>query len=64
MDGANPSFIRVLKEDRVDDEDTNYEQQISLYKKNYTSVYDLQFLQQQNMFVVPRQRSVAPSQKK
>lgn len=43
MDGANPSFIRALK-DRVDDEDTNYEQQISLYKKNYPSVYDLQFL--------------------
>ena len=51
MDGANPSFIRALK-DRVDDEDTNYEQQISFYKKNYPSVYDLQFLQQ-NMFVIP-----------
>ena len=49
MDGANPSFIRALK-DRVD-EDTNYEQQISFYKKNYPSLYDLQFLQQ-NMFVI------------
>ena len=50
VDGANPSFIRVLK-DRVD-EITNYKQQISFYKKSYTSVYDLQFLQQ-NMFVIP-----------
>ena len=48
MDGVNPSFIRALK-DTVDDEDTNYEQQISFYKKNYPSVYDLQLLQQ-NMF--------------
>ncbi|MGA8913494.1 MAG: hypothetical protein WB443_11615, partial [Nitrososphaeraceae archaeon] len=51
MDGVNPSFIRALK-DTVDDEDTNYEQQISFYKKNYPSVYDLQLLQQ-NMFVIP-----------
>ena len=43
MDGANPSFIRELK-DRVD-EDTNYEKQISFYKKNYPSLYYLQFLQ-------------------
>ncbi|MGH9912886.1 MAG: hypothetical protein ACRD8Z_01420 [Nitrososphaeraceae archaeon] len=50
VDGANPSFIRALKE-RVD-EDTNYEQQISFYTKSYPSVYDLQFLQQ-NMFVIP-----------
>ena len=42
MDGANPSFIRALK-GRVD-EDTNYENQISFYKKNYPSLYDLQFL--------------------
>jgi len=49
-DGANPSFIRALK-DRVD-EDTNYEQQITYYKHNYPSVYDLEFLQQ-NMFVIP-----------
>ena len=39
VDGANPSFIRALK-DRVD-EDTNYEQQILFYKKAYPSVYDL-----------------------
>ena len=44
MDGANHSFIRELK-DRVD-EDTNYEQQTLFYKKNYPSLYDLQFLQQ------------------
>ena len=44
MDGANPSFIRALK-------DTNYEKQISFHKKNYPSVYDLQFLQQ-TMFVI------------
>jgi hypothetical protein len=50
VDGANPSFIRALKE-RLD-EDTNYEQQISFYKHNYPSVYELQFLQQ-NMFVIP-----------
>ena len=50
IDGANPSFIRALK-DRVD-EDTNYQQWIVLYKLNYPSVYDLQFLQQ-NMFVIP-----------
>jgi hypothetical protein len=54
VDGANPSFIRALKE-RVD-EDSNYEQQISFYKKSYPSVYDLQFLQQ-NMFVIPVQFS-------
>jgi hypothetical protein len=50
VDGANPSFIRALK-DRVD-EDVNYEHQIAYYKKSYPSVYDLQFLQQ-NMFVIP-----------
>jgi hypothetical protein len=44
VDGANPSFIRALK-DRVD-EDTDYEQQIAYYKRNYPSVYDLEFLQQ------------------
>lgn len=37
--------------DRVD-EDTNYEQQVSYYKKAYHSVYDLEFLQH-NMFVIP-----------
>ena len=50
VDGANPPSIRALK-DKVD-EDTNYEQQISFYKKSYPSMYDLQFLQQ-NMFVIP-----------
>jgi hypothetical protein len=49
VDGANPSFIRALK-DKVD-EDTNYEHQIAYYKKAYPSIYDLQFLQQ-NMFVI------------
>ena len=33
-------------------EDSDYEQQISSYKKAYPSVYDLEFLQQ-NMFVIP-----------
>jgi hypothetical protein len=37
--------------DRVD-EDTNYEQQVSYYKKVYPSVYDLEFLQH-NMFIIP-----------
>ena len=46
----DPSFIRALK-DRVD-EDTDYEQQMDYYKKNYPSVYDLEFLQQ-NIFVIP-----------
>lgn len=50
VDDANPSFIWALKE-RLD-EDTNYEQQISFYKHNYHSMYDLQFLQQ-NMFIIP-----------
>lgn len=50
VDGANPSFIRALKE-RVN-EDVDYEQQIVYYKHNYPSVYDLEFLQQ-NMFVIP-----------
>jgi hypothetical protein len=50
VDAANPSFIRALK-DKVD-EDTNYEHQISFFRKNYPSIYDLQFLQQ-NMFVIP-----------
>jgi hypothetical protein len=50
VDGANPSFIRALKE--ALDEDSNYEQQIAFFKKQYPSVYDLQFLQQ-NMFVIP-----------
>jgi hypothetical protein len=39
VDGANPSFIRALK-DRLE-EDTNYEQLISYLKKQSPSVYDL-----------------------
>ena len=50
IDGANPSFIRSLKE-RVN-EDVNYEQLIAYLKKSYPSVHDLQFLQE-NMFVIP-----------
>ena len=50
IDGANPSFIRSLKE-RVD-EDSNFEQQVAYAKKTYPTVYDLEFLQQ-NMFVIP-----------
>jgi hypothetical protein len=50
VDGANPSFIRALKE-KVN-EDSDYKRQISFYRKNYPSVYDLEFLQQ-NMFVIP-----------
>lgn len=50
MDGANPSFIRALKE--AVDEDINYEQQVAYYKKTYPTVYDLEFLQQ-NTFVIP-----------
>jgi hypothetical protein len=52
VDGANPSFIRALK-DRLE-EDPEYDKQIAYYKHNYHSVYDLQFLQQ-NMFVIPVQ---------
>jgi len=33
VDGANPSFTKTLK-DRVD-KDTNYEQQISYFRKSY-----------------------------
>jgi hypothetical protein len=50
VDGANPSFIRALKE-RVE-EDPNYELTIQYLKREYASVYDLQFLQQ-SMFVIP-----------
>jgi hypothetical protein len=50
VDGANPSFIRALK-DRVD-EDPEYDKQIAFYKHNYPSVYDLEVLQY-NMFVIP-----------
>lgn len=50
VDGANPSFIRALKESL--DEDTNYGQLMAYLKKQYSSVYDLEFLQH-NMFVIP-----------
>ena len=50
VDGANPSFIRALKA-RIG-EDANYEQQITFFRKQFPSIYDLQFLQQ-NMFVIP-----------
>ena len=43
-------FIRALT--NMVNEDTDYERQISFYKKNYPSVYDLEFLHQ-NMFVIP-----------
>ena len=49
VDGANPSFIRALK-DRVD-EDSEYEKQLAFYKKSYASIYDLEFLQH-NVFVI------------
>ena len=48
VDGANPSFISTLNQ--AVNEDPDHVKQIAFYKKNYPSVYDLQFLQQQ-MFV-------------
>lgn len=45
-----PTFIRALNE-KVDENTVN-EKQISFFKKSYSSVYDLQFLQQ-NLFVIP-----------
>lgn len=50
VDAANPSFISTLKQ--AVNEDPAYDKVIQYYKKNYPSVYDLQFLQQ-NMFVIP-----------
>jgi hypothetical protein len=50
VDGANPSFIRALKDGL--EEDMAYEQLISYLKKQSPSVYDLESLQQ-NMFVIP-----------
>lgn len=44
VDTVNVSFIWEVK-DKVN-EDSIYEQQIASFKKSYTSVYDLQFLQQ------------------
>jgi hypothetical protein len=54
VDGANPSFIRALKE--IVDEDPAYDKAIAYLKKTYPSVYDLQFLQQ-SMFIIPVQFS-------
>jgi hypothetical protein len=51
VDGANPSFIHQTLKDRVHD-DTNYEYQISYFRKAYPSVYDSEF-PQSNMFVIP-----------
>ena len=50
VDGANPSFIKVLKE--CVDEDPQYLKQIDYFKKQYPSVYDTDFLSQ-NMFIIP-----------
>ena len=41
VDGANPAFIKVLKE--CVDEDPQYVKQIDYYKKQYPSVYDMDF---------------------
>jgi hypothetical protein len=49
FDAANSSFITTLKQ--AVNENPDYTQQIAHYKKNYPSVYDLQFLQQ-NRFVI------------
>ena len=50
VDGANPSFIRALKE-RLD-EDTDYQRISSFLKKQYPSVFDLRFLEE-NMMIIP-----------
>jgi hypothetical protein len=50
VDGANPSFIRALK--AKIGEDPDYPRIIDYYKRNYPSIYDLQFLSQ-HIFVVP-----------
>ena len=50
IDAANLSFISTFKQ--AVNEDPDYMKQISFYKHNYPSMYDLQFLQQ-NMFVIP-----------
>jgi hypothetical protein len=54
VDKANPSFIRALKE--AVDEDPAYDKAVQYFKREYPSVYDLQFLQQ-SMFVIPVQFS-------
>jgi hypothetical protein len=42
VDGENLSFIATLKQ--AVNEDPGYTKQIQYYKKNYPSVYELQFL--------------------
>jgi hypothetical protein len=51
VDGANPSFIRALK-DRIAGEDSNYEHLIARLKTTYGHNFSLDSLIQ-NMFVVP-----------
>jgi hypothetical protein len=51
VDGANPSFIRALK-DRIAGEDSNYEHLIARLKTNYGHNFSLESLIH-NMFVVP-----------
>lgn len=50
IDGANSSVIRAIKA-RVN-EDTDYEQQITYYRKTYGSAYNLESLMH-NMFIIP-----------
>lgn len=52
VDGANPSFIRALK-DRIDGEDPNYERLIAVLKSNIgANRFTLESMIH-NMFVVP-----------
>jgi hypothetical protein len=50
VDGANPSFIRALKQEV--DEDPAFEKIIDFLKRNNPTIFDLHYLTQ-NMFVVP-----------
>ena len=50
VDDASPSFITTLKQ--AVNEDRDYVMKIAYHKKNYPSVYNLQFLQQ-NFFIIP-----------
>ena len=50
VDGVNPSFIRTLKE-RLE-KDTNFEHITAYLKKQYSSIYDLEFLEE-NKFIIP-----------
>jgi hypothetical protein len=51
VDGANPAFIRALKE-KVDDGEADYDRLIKTIKRNYGPKFNLKSLIQ-NMFVVP-----------